>query len=139
MVFKSALEDLTETTLHPICGMLAKLDYLSSLRVVGGSYMHWGLVRVHGESAAQQAIAEAHRSMLSRILRSPLQRLVQDLEVSSEPKGITPWVYLQNLWARTPDLLPPQPNTASARHFNSVLHALSSLAQSRSDAIPPIA
>ncbi len=138
MTFKSAFEDLTRTTLQPISGMLGKLDYLSSLRVVGGSYVHWGLVRVHGESAAQQALAEAHRSMLTRILRCPLQRLVEDLEVSSQPKGITPQVYLQNLWA-TPDLLPPQPNTASARHFNSVLHALSSLAQTPGGATRPIA
>ncbi len=139
MTFKSAFEDLTRTTLQPISGMLGKLDYLSSLRVVGGSYVHWGLVRVHGESAAQQALAEAHRSMLTRILRCPLQRLVEDLEVSSQPKGITPQVYLQNLRLRTPDLLPPEPGAASARHFNSVLRALSSLAQTPGGATRPIA
>ncbi len=137
MTLKSAFEDLTETTLHPISGMLGKLDYLSSLRGATGYYEHWGLGRVHGELAAQRALAEAHRSMLSGILRSPLQKLVEDLELSSQPKGITPAVYLQNLRLRT-DLLPPEPGAASARHFNSVLHALSSLAQTHGGATHPI-
>jgi hypothetical protein len=41
MTFKSAL---TKTTLPPIFGMPGKVDYLSSLRVVSGSYEDWDLV-----------------------------------------------------------------------------------------------
>ena len=137
MTLKSAFEDLTGTTLKAISGILGRLDYVSELRASGASYQHWGLARVHGEMAAHQALAAAHRSLVSQVLRTPLRNLLDDAETCSSAKGVTPSAYLENLRNRASGLLPPNPAGASARHLNSVLHALSSLAATRRHSIPP--
>ena len=49
-----------------------------------GNYSHWGLTRAYGEVAAQQALAEAHRLLFLRLLRTPLRTLRDDVMVSSE-------------------------------------------------------
>jgi hypothetical protein len=138
MSLKSALEDLTGTTLKAISGIFAKLEYVSDLRVPSGCYQHWGLARVHGGIAAQQALTEAHRSLVSQLLRTPLRKLLDDAQASSSAKGVLPSAYLGNLYERTAGLLPPNPAAASARHLNSVLHALSSLEASRRHSIPQV-
>ena len=138
MTLKSAFEDITGTTLKAISGILGRLEYVSELRASSGSYQHWGLARVHGEMAAQRALTEAHRSLVSQLLRTPLRNLLDDAEASSLAKGVTPSAYLENLHNRAPSLLPPNPAAASARHLNSVLHALSSLLASPPHSIPPV-
>jgi hypothetical protein len=53
MTLKSALQDLRETTLAAVSGLLAKLAYLGSLRRPEGGYLHWGGIvgpRVEGGS-----------------------------------------------------------------------------------------
>src|SRR5712692_3876191 len=134
---KSALEDLTGTTLEAISGIFGKLEYVSDLRVPSGCYQHWGLARLHGEIAAQQALSEAHRSLVSQLLQTPLRKLLDDAQVSGSAQGVQPSAYLENLYDRAAGLLPPNPAAASARHLNSVLHALSSLEASRRHSIPP--
>ena len=134
---KTAFEDLTRTTLKAISGIFGKLEYVSELRAPSGSYQHWGLARVHGEVAAQQALAQAHRSLMSQLLRTPLRKLLDDAEASSLAKGVPRSAYLENLHNRASGLLPPNPAAASARHLNSVLHALSSLEANRQHSIPP--
>jgi hypothetical protein len=136
MTLKSALEDLTGTTLRAISGILGKLQYVSDLRAPGGSYQHWGLARVHGEIAAQRALTQAHQSLVSQLLQTPLRKLLDDVQASSSAQGVLPSAYLENLYDRTAGLLPPNPAAASARHLNSVLHALSSLEASRRHSIP---
>jgi len=42
---------------------------------------------VHGGSAAQEGLAEAHRSVLSNVLATPIQELLEDVEKSSESAG----------------------------------------------------
>src|SRR5207253_8661520 len=70
----SALEDLTTSTLQALSGMWARLQYLAGLQSARGEYRHWGLARTYGSQATQEACQEAHRGVLSNILRTPLDR-----------------------------------------------------------------
>jgi hypothetical protein len=127
MALKSALEDLLETTLARVAGSLGKIEYVASLRDnASGGYSHWGLSRAHGQQAAQQALAEAHRLLFFKLLRTPLRDLRDDVMVSRGKLPITAVEYVERLRGQTA-LLPPDPGGGSARHFNSVLHALSFL------------
>lgn len=125
MTLISALEDLQETTLRAISGCLRKLEYVAGLRDPTGNYAHWGLVRVYGEGSAEKALAEAHRTLLSEVLSTPLRNLEEEATCSSESAGVAPKRYLEQLSGGR--LLPPSPGAGSARHLSSVLHALSSL------------
>ncbi|HZQ21556.1 MAG TPA: hypothetical protein VFA89_02050 [Terriglobales bacterium] len=127
MTLQSALEDLKHTTLSAVSGLLARLRYLSSLRAADGSYRHWGLSRVHGEIAAQRAVEDAHRATVTGILRTPLERLVRDAQVSGEGAGTDAQTLVTELSDRLPEILPGQPSAGSGRHLSSVLHALLSL------------
>ena len=134
----SALEDLQATTLKAITGSLRRLEYLARLRQKDGTYAHWGLARVYGDSRAKRALADAHRAQLSAILATPIRKLEKDVCESSEEAGVTPRAYLEKLSSTSSQLLPPNPGAGSTRHLSSVLHALSSLLKSRkSDANPP--
>ena len=142
MALKSALEDLLGTTLAGVCGIAGKVEYVASLRDTGsGTYSHWGLARAYGEAAAQQALAEAHRLMFLRLLRTPLRTLRDDVMVSSGTLQMTAGEYVERLRGRGPAMLPPDLGGGSARHFSSVLQALSILvsapSKSRPEAIPP--
>jgi hypothetical protein len=138
MTLRSALEDLLATTLAAVSGVVGKLEYLSSLRAErGGAYSHWGLSRVYGERPAQQALGEAHSLLFLKVLRTSLRTLRGDVAVSSQALQMPPEQYVDNLRNHLPALLPPDLGGGSARHFSSVLHALSSLAKSRRDASPP--
>jgi hypothetical protein len=134
----SALEDLQQTTLTAITGCLRRLEYLSGLRDQEGNYHHWGFTRVHGDMRARKALADAHRTMLSRVLSTPIRTLENDVEESSHEAGMAPGNYLERLSAGHSKLLPPTPGTGSGRHLSSVLHALVSLRKHpKSDANPP--
>ena len=71
MTLKSALQDLRETTLAAISGLLGKLSYLASLRRREGGYLHWGLSLVHGEESSERALKAAQTEALSNVLRTP--------------------------------------------------------------------
>jgi hypothetical protein len=137
MRLRSAFEDLTNSTLRAFSGILAKLEYLSSLRE-GASYAHWGLASVYGEKAAQDALSQAHHFIFSEILRTPLRELMKDVEQSSSRIGLTPGAYLNHLRNSTDKLVPGGPGSGARQHFSSVLYALSNLEKSRRAAIPPI-
>jgi len=134
MTLNSALEDLRSTTLQAISGSLRRLEYFAGLRDQAGTYTHWGLARIHGDLAANKALAQEHRHVVSRILSTPLHRLLVDVEQSSRMAGTTPALYLEQLMQK-PDLLPPQPSAGSTHHFNSMLRALSRLVKLPPDAI----
>lgn len=131
MALRSALEDLRETTLRKVSGLLGRLEYLAHLRAPDGKYSHWGLAKTHGESAAQDALSEAHRSALAGALRTPLRRMVQDAETSSEAQGISAEDLTKRLQQDIPNLLPPSPSAGAARHLKSMLRALLHLAKTR--------
>jgi hypothetical protein len=132
----SALEDLRATTLKAVTGTLRKLEYLAGLRNREGTYLHWGLARIHGELAASRALEQEHRLVITKILSTPLQGLVSDAEKSSELAGVAPPVYLQRLLQQE-GLLPPEPGGGSERHLSSVLQALWHLTRARPDATHP--
>lgn len=131
MTLRSAFEDLVNSTLASISGLLAKIEYLSSLRNGDRSapYQHWGLERVYGERAAQQALAEAHRTLFLKVLRTSLRDLHRGTAIGKEALSIPAQDYVEVLHARRSDLLPSDLGGGSARHFNLVLRALSSLAK----------
>jgi hypothetical protein len=138
MPLLSALDDLLVNTLSAIPGLLGRLEYLSGLRS-GNGYGHWGLIRVHGERAAQQALTDAHELVLSEVLRTPLRRLVEDVETACVGSDRPPSAYLQELCQKYPSLLPQEVGGGSTRHFSSVLHALSALASAPPPATRPVA
>jgi len=136
MTLKSAVQDLRETTLAAVSGLLAKLAYLGSLRRREGGYLHWGMSLVHGEGSADRALKAAHTEVLSSVLRTPISELVEDLHKSSEESQKTAGAYLEGMREQFPKLLPSPQDTASASHLNSVLVALSTLEKNRKRATP---
>ena len=130
MTLKSVTEDLKASTLRAISGLLGKLGYLASLRQDDGSYSHWGLSRVHGEVAAQEALAEAHHDVVTKILRAPLCRLLNDVQDSCASRKQEQTELLGELQERESQILPPKAGVGSRRHLSSVLHALLALAKS---------
>src|SRR5450755_2812297 len=98
MTLKSALEDLLETTIAGVAGILGKVEYVASLRdVASGGYSHWGLSRAYGEQAAQRALAETHRRLFLTLLRTPLRVLCDDVRISCGVLPITAGEYVDRL------------------------------------------
>lgn len=142
MTLKSALEDLLGTTLAGVAGIAGKMEYVAGLRdPASGAYSHWGLTRSYGEAAAQRALAEAHRMLFLKMLRTPLRALRDDVVTSSGALQMTASEYVERLRSHTPALLPADLGGGSAQHFSSVLQALSILvsspAKNPSGPIPP--
>lgn len=131
MSLKSALQDVKETTLAAVSGLLGKLAYLASLRH-GPSYEHWGMQLVHGQDGAARALKAAHGEVVTAVLRAPLVVLLQDLEESSTNRGLAPQQSLDEMSGHFDDLLPDgRQNSPTSTHLNSVLVALSSLQKNR--------
>jgi hypothetical protein len=137
MALNSALEDLRGTTLQAISGSLRRLEYLARLRTLQGTYVHWGLARVHGSAAATKALEQEHRAVVSKILSTPIQRLLAEVEECSRQAGVTPGQYLEKL-SQELNLLPPEPGAGSTQHLNSVLRTLSSLVKNQPAATHPV-
>jgi hypothetical protein len=131
MTLKSALQDLRENTLAAISGLLAKLSYMASLRKQEGGYKHWGMTLVHGEDASDRALKTAQTEVLSKVLRTPISDLEDDLHDSSQAANTTATDYVEGMKEQFEELLPSPKDSASAKHLNSVLAALSSLEKSR--------
>ena len=135
MTLKSAFEDVIGTTLAAVTTTIGKLDYVSKLRTCAGeAYAHWGLARVHGEEPTQKALAESHRLLFLKLLRTPLRDLRQDMEIASGELQVTPDQYAEALVDQESELLPADLGGGSARHFSSVLQALLSLTKHRQHA-----
>lgn len=131
MTLKSALEDLSHTTLEAVSGCLGKLEYLAGLRAREGDYAHWGFGKVYGRTTANQALGTAHREAVSEVLSTPLRTLLEDARKSSQMTSVDPERYLGDLAQRDGTLLPTDPGAGSARHLSSVLHALLGLERNR--------
>lgn len=132
MTLKSALQDLRETTLAAVSGLLGKLAYLASLRRSEGRYQHWGMETVHGQESAERALRTAHAEVMAGVLRTPLATLVEDLQESSQNSGVSALSYMENMRAHVADLLPGERrDTPASSHLNSVLAALLSLEKNR--------
>ncbi len=132
MTLKSALQDLKETTLAAVSGLLGKLVYLASLRHAQGRYEHWGMELVHGPESSERALKTAHAEIVAGVLRTPLASLAEDLDESSRAAGVAAHEYVEEMRSRFADLLPGERVDApAASHLNSVLLALSSLEKNR--------
>jgi hypothetical protein len=136
MTLRSALQDLRETTLSAVAGLLAKLAYLGSLRRREGGYKHWGLSLIYGEESSERALKAAHTEVLSKVLRTPISELEEDLQESSRADQETSSTYIASMQEQFDQLLPSPQDAVSARHLNSVLLALSSLEKNRKHATP---
>ena len=135
MTLKSALQDVKQTTLAAVSGLLGKLGYLASLRRGEGRYEHWGMETVHGAESSEQALKAAHAEVVTGILRTPLAELERDLEESSRGGGVEAQVYVEGLRDHFENLLPGESaDSPAASHLNSVLVALSSLDKNRESA-----
>ncbi|HSE48203.1 MAG TPA: hypothetical protein VLA96_03240 [Terriglobales bacterium] len=125
MTFRSAKEDLEATTLAALRGTLAQLDYLAALRPAEGGYEHWGLTKVHGKEAAEEALAAAHREAFTRLLRQPLERTCAEQET------------LERVVKRSmEELLPAGTDELQRRHFSLVWDAMTSVARRRRKRLP---
>jgi hypothetical protein len=131
MALKSALEDFRGRSLRAVSGELSKLAYVAGLRGTDGSYAHWGLARVYGEAAAQQAVGDAHKGVVSAILRTPLRHLLRDMEESVGPGKQELTAFLAELGRGDGRLVPTRPGAGAERHLNSALCALASLVKTR--------
>lgn len=132
MTLKSALQDVKETTLAAVSGLLGKLAYLASLRRSQGRYEHWGMETVHGAESSERALKAAHVEVMTGVLRTPLSTLEEDLEASSQGSGIAPREYIENMREHFDDLLPSgRQDSPAASHLSSVLLALSRLGKHR--------
>jgi hypothetical protein len=132
MTLKSALQDVKETTLAAVSGLLGKLVYLASLRRARGRYEHWGMELVHGPESSERALKTAHTEIVAGVLRAPLASLMEDLDESSRGSGVAAHVYVEGMRDRFEDLLPGERrDSPAASHLNSVLLALSTLEKHR--------
>jgi hypothetical protein len=135
MTLKSALQDIKETTLAAVRGLLGKLAYLASLRRGRGSYEHWGMQAVHGEESTERALRTAHTEVVAWILRTPLAVLEDDLAESSRASGVAAETYVTQMQGDFEKLLPGERrDTPTEHHLNSVLGSLSSLQKNRARA-----
>jgi len=131
MRLHSAFEDLHRTTLRVISGCFGRLEYVATLKNGPRNYAHWGLCRVYGDVSAVNALAETHRSLVSQVLSTPIRELVKEVDESSGGVGVAPATYVEKLRSEGTNLLPTEPAAGSARHLDSVLHALSCLLKTR--------
>ena len=132
MTLKSALQDVKETTLAAVSGLLGKLSYLASLRRGQAVHRHWGMSMVHGPESSERALKAAHSEVLAEVLQTPLAALVDDVRESSQGSGVPADSYVEDMQGQFEDLLPGErKDSPAASHLNSVLVALSSLQKSR--------
>jgi len=136
MTLKSALQDLRDTTLAAVSGLLAKLAYLGSVKRDGG-YQHWGMSHVHGEESSARALKTAHTEVLSSVLRAPISELEEDLRESSRANKQSEDAYIREMQKQFNGLLPSE-DAVSACHLNSVLVALSNLEKNQKPATPSV-
>ena len=135
MTLKSALQDVKETTLAAVSGLLGKLAYLASLRQAQGRYEHWGMEAVHGPESSERALKTAHAEIVAGVLRTPLASMLEDLRESSQASGVAAPAYIEGMRDSFDDLLPGErKDSPEASHLNSVLVALSSLEKNRARA-----
>ena len=129
MTIFSAKDDFRDRSLAAFRGPVGRLEYVAGLRQTSGVYSHWGMVKTHGEAAANQAIARAHTQIFVDVLRMPLKELLEELRALAVERGVEARELMQTLAARTELLTPQSLNGGSKRHFNSILLTLSALAR----------
>ena len=129
MVLLSAIEDFQVRTLRAVPGLLGKLRYVAFLCNKGD--FHWGLQKLYGSVVAEKAIRDSQRALITQILRTPLADLADDLQNSAAAAQVTDFELLTYLETTERNSLTAENFRASEKHFMSVLHTLSALAQNK--------
>ena len=132
MRLKSALEDFEANTLGGVPELLRRLSYLGSLHDGAGIYAHWGLAKLYGGEAAQDALRASHLVLLSQVLKKPLADLLNDALASCSTEHLTEAEFMARLSHSSPKPL----SQAARAHLGSVLGALSALLENRNNANP---
>ena len=120
-MFLSPEEDFRLRTLDAVRDTLAKLAYIVGLHD-GGRYDHWGMIRTHGESAAQEAIARAHTQVFLEVLATPLEQLMRQAGQASESEPQERPLTI--LHQRMRDAVPADTDGGTAAHLSFVLESL---------------
>ncbi len=128
MTLLPATEDFVTRSLAALPGRWAKLQYVALLRQ-DGAYAHWGMERIYGQAAAQRAIEQAHRDLFLEILRTPIAELWREAVATARERATSEGELVRELADSANALVPANFGGGSARHFNSVLLALSALAR----------
>ncbi len=82
MDVEAAIEDLKNRTLARMPGEFARLVYLASTRDYNtGQHHHEGLAFEFTREVAERALTTCHREIFDRLLLSPLDHLLQELEI----------------------------------------------------------
>lgn len=123
MTISSAYDDFCARTLAALAGVWQRLRYLAELRAPGGRYRHWGMARTFGDDATQRALAQAHTELFLEVLRMPLRRLAAESPAA-------PFVGASSY-------LPADLEGGTPEHFNSIVSALSALAEARQPSPTP--
>ena len=77
---RAVIEDFTSRTLAAIPSDFGRLYYVSSLKNPNtGRYQHDGLADLYSEDSVQEALAQCHEEVFSRILEAPLNDQERDL------------------------------------------------------------
>jgi len=125
-------------TLDAVPGLWNKLHYLAKLREEA-SYEHWGLIKIHGEAAATEAIEGVHQILVAETLRRSIPELVEELHRFSEEQGEEPLRLIAELILRGALSLPPGTSRTPSKHFSYVVSVVSSLLRAQHLSIRPTA
>ena len=132
MTLKSALQDVKETTLAAVSGLLGKLAYLASLRRAEGRYEHWGMELVHGPESSERALKTAHAEIVCWSFAGALGVSGRRPAEITPGSGVAARAYIEGLRENFDCLLPGErKDTPEACHLSSVLVALLSLEKHR--------
>ena len=94
---RSVIEDFTSRTLAAIPSDYGRLYYVSSLKNPDtGRYQHDGLADLYSEDSVQDALAQCHAEIFSRILEAPLRDQERDLRKCIEVAGDKFWAVVES-------------------------------------------
>jgi hypothetical protein len=125
-------------TLEAVPGLWNKLHYLAKLREES-TYGHWGLIKIHGEAAATEAIEGVHQILVTEILRRSIPELVEELDRFCKEQGDEPLHLIAELVMRGELSLPPGTAKTPSKHFSYVMSVVSNLLKARRLSIRPTA
>lgn len=110
-------------------GLWARLAYVAHLRDDKGEYMHWGLMRCHGDDSARSAIREVHEGVYAELLRTPVSQSLKELRTSALAAGQKSYDYIERFGADETDYVPTSMLKRTQRHFLTVVATLRTLLQ----------
>jgi hypothetical protein len=120
---RSAATEIRETTLASLPGLWNKILYLARLRR-GSDYEHWGIQRTFGREG-KTALAQAHQSTFTEILRTPASGLAADAAAGGAEERLGAQRDLS-------PMLPAECSPAGRSHFRYLITAVRELLKANS-------